>query len=528
MTWPCGVKPLDLADFESRARNLRYRALGAACRDKQIKYLLLGHHEDDQAETVLMRMASGHKGTGLQGMLGISEIPECWGVHGVHESGYYESASIRLGRLEKKQQDLSTERARDLRRILASEPIIEKGGVSIVRPLLRFNKSRLYETCRAQNVTWEEDETNKNVWRTPRNAIRKLLSGSILPAALQKESMISLAYRKREEMHKTTAIAAKMFSHCEIWLFDVRSGGLIIRLPNSLMNRKKFGGRSPQLRAYIANVRMSSTVMLRRIVEMVTPQEEVALRTLRFAVLSMFPELRGDEFDGDPRFQEAGFTACGVQFQRLRSPLPQQLRSDIIQDNGEDLGSDWHDLDPDFVWKLTRQPFSTILPTLTVASSTRSTISPLPLSGVSRPDTHIISTVYNWSPWKLWDGRYWIRVLNFSIRPLIVRPFQIADLQALKATLPSRQWRMFHDHLGRAAPEQLRWTLLTIAEVGHNNDPGRVLALPTLGQTGQLHVEDENGKRRLAWNIRYKKIHLDWKDDRSVGRNRDVITTWND
>lgn len=527
LTWPLGVKPLDLPDFETQARRLRYRALGAGCRDKQLRYLLLGHHEDDQAETVLMRLASGHKGTGLRGMLPYSAIPECWGMHGVHESGQYDFAARRLERLVKRQMDRDEiEYTQHLKRLIASKPIFEKGGVDLVRPLLHFSKQRLVETCRAHDVTWEEDKTNQDAWRTPRNTIRELLSSSVLPRVLRKASMLGVARRRLQESLRNRATAERIFTHCEILLFDARSGGLVVRFPQQIA--AKTAGHSRATQIYKLNARFSAAVMLRRFVETVMPYEEIPVRNLRFAVQSMFPGLRDEDDNVDPRLQPNGFTVGGVQFQRLESPLPEP-HSEIRQDAVRKGTFDWANLDPAFVWKLTRQPFSKALPTFTVPPSVKA-IPSLPVSGISPPDVHITSQTSAWSSWELWDGRYWVRILNHSLRALVVRPFQPADLQRIKAKLPSRQWRTFHDYLRQAAPDQLRWTLLAIAEVGDEKGAGQVLVLPTLGQAGELAVEDEKGVKRLEWEVRYKKIRLGHKvvDDRRVSRNRNVITTWND
>ena len=64
------------ANVEARAREVRYRAFAEAMREAGAEKLALGHHMDDQAETVLMRMMTGAGGTGLSAMREVSGV--CW------------------------------------------------------------------------------------------------------------------------------------------------------------------------------------------------------------------------------------------------------------------------------------------------------------------------------------------------------------------------------------------------------------------------------------------------------------------
>lgn len=68
--------------FETRARVARYRTLATACVHNKVFRLLLAHHADDQAETVMMRLASGSRLDGLAGMKAVSGIPECQNIFG--------------------------------------------------------------------------------------------------------------------------------------------------------------------------------------------------------------------------------------------------------------------------------------------------------------------------------------------------------------------------------------------------------------------------------------------------------------
>ena len=67
-----GVKPA--TGIQAAAREARYRLLGDWCRAAGILHLLLGHHLDDQAETVALREARQSGAEGLAGMAAVREL----------------------------------------------------------------------------------------------------------------------------------------------------------------------------------------------------------------------------------------------------------------------------------------------------------------------------------------------------------------------------------------------------------------------------------------------------------------------
>lgn len=96
------------SDVQAAARAARYGLLTGWCRDAGVLHLLLAHHRDDQAETVLLRLGRGSGVDGLAAMAVIVETP----------------------------------------------------AVRILRPLLDIPKARLRATLRARGEPWVEDPSN--------------------------------------------------------------------------------------------------------------------------------------------------------------------------------------------------------------------------------------------------------------------------------------------------------------------------------------------------------------------------------
>src|SRR5690242_4383018 len=62
---------------QAAARDARYRLLEAWCRKTGALHLLVGHHREDQAETLLLRLARGSGVDGLAGMAMLAERAAC-------------------------------------------------------------------------------------------------------------------------------------------------------------------------------------------------------------------------------------------------------------------------------------------------------------------------------------------------------------------------------------------------------------------------------------------------------------------
>jgi tRNA(Ile)-lysidine synthase len=111
-------------NVEARARAGRYEALAELCSEHGIEDLLLAHHQNDQAETVLSQLL---RGSGVAGLAAMSEVRE----------------------------------------LKNSSTVIQ-----LWRPLINQSKAELEAYAKANKLKWIEDPSNQNI-QYRRNAIRK-------------------------------------------------------------------------------------------------------------------------------------------------------------------------------------------------------------------------------------------------------------------------------------------------------------------------------------------------------------------
>lgn len=110
---------------EATARNKRYAALGQLCGHHRIDVLLTAHHQDDQAETMLLQLLRGSGVAGLRGMQQCHQASE----------------------------------------LLGNESLL------LARPLLDFSRAELEQYARENQLVHIEDESNTDL-RYARNALR--------------------------------------------------------------------------------------------------------------------------------------------------------------------------------------------------------------------------------------------------------------------------------------------------------------------------------------------------------------------
>lgn len=110
---------------EEAARHSRYAALGEMCRAHRVSLLLTAHHQDDQAETVLLQLL---RGSGVAGLSGMDEAN--------HAADLLGDATLLMG-----------------------------------RPLLKLARVQLETWANELEVSFVEDESNTDT-RYARNALR--------------------------------------------------------------------------------------------------------------------------------------------------------------------------------------------------------------------------------------------------------------------------------------------------------------------------------------------------------------------
>ncbi|KAK1146079.1 hypothetical protein N8T08_003727 [Aspergillus melleus] len=422
--------PSQVSAFETHARRLRFQALGTACRDHGIEALLMGHHQDDNVETVLWRLSSGARGAGLAGIPSVNPIPECHGLFGVAESG----SSVTLQGLPSPSQPGTSEQSEsaDDKRFASQHVPMSTGGIFICRPLLSFPKASLLATCHDNHVPNVSDPTNFDPTLTPRNAIRSLLSSNRLPRALQTPSVLSLIQKSQNLVRDTADLSNKLLQKCQILDMNLAAGTMTVQFPLSLgaLNCKLDQNKIHQLQA----------TTLRRITDLLAPfpDNHFPLRSYEDFTSLVFPPYAVST----PERQT--FTLGGVMFSPVDRPkhAPADNKShtpgslSTATTNQTDThtcnpnSTNFKDIQNNNIWFLSRQPFmKNRLPTyhlrlplpLPLPVPSQSQSSPTirdqnPLNTNKRtsepptPEEEEEKYHTNPTPWILWDNRYWIRV----------------------------------------------------------------------------------------------------------------------
>ncbi|KAI4256075.1 MAG: hypothetical protein LQ352_002265 [Teloschistes flavicans] len=479
LEWPRGTDPLRLPNFEREARRLRYQALGRACFEAKIPSLLLGHHKEDETETLLMRLCEGYRGEGLRGIPSEAGIPDCPGMYGVTDSGGREFPEYT--QKESRPGCSSGE---------YSKPGFEYGGVKIYRPLMNYTKPTLQALLREAGIPWVEDPTNLDLSLSSRNAIRHLIHHSLLPQALYSReqpdaSTLKIVSRNiRRKFLQRNDEADRLFQACKVIFFNAKSGYLDVRIPLAPAADSQ-DGSDP---GWTVEKKLIAARLVRQLLDTVTPRDHISLQSLEFATKTMFFNVEDPYVAHPPNTPKESiivFTAGNVLCRRTRVP---DVRP--VSDLTESIR-----LDPDHIWRLCRQPYNSTLPEPEGgAPDAQSSIA-------TAHETINNMAVRSQSSWQLWDGRYWIQIFDPSPRNIRICPLSLERLTGLKRRLKEKRQYSLKKFLSRAiqfhAPGSTRHTLPAIVDADDD-----VLALPTLG------IDTQWRRQSLNYRIRYRKVIL--------------------
>jgi tRNA(Ile)-lysidine synthase len=468
LTWPEDFDPNDLKRFETEARTLRYQALGRACRDLKITSLMVAHHADDQAETVMMRLANNRLRSGLQAMQSIEWIPECEGIYGVYHSGKSQKPDISL-----------------------NIPFpVEQGGIQILRPLLHLEKARLIATCKEKEVAWAEDQTNAIHTLTSRNAIRHIYKTNKLPEALSINSLLDVSLKMQERIKWHRTHAKKLFDQTLIKL-DIQTGCLIVRFPpfSSLLPRP-IETKTDKIQA-----KNTAYCLVERVAELVTSRSKAPLSQLAGTIDRIYPELEELD-DGDlghwEQVRKRNYCVYSVwwRFWDQPTPFPEH------KEDGIDLAVP-HPRE----WLLTRQPLDTV----ERMDPGRHIVYPASSSPSLAANRR--------SPYRLFDGRFWIRLANLSSDTLVLRVFQKSDFRHFPTYQQNkdkvhdsdsgRPYRFLSAAFDLLKPVDLRFTLPAVFRKDAATGEESLIGFPTL----DVRIDGFGAPEGVCeWNVRYKKI----------------------
>ena len=154
--------------IEQAARLARYAALGEMCEARGVRLLLTAHHEDDQAETVMLQWL---RGAGLPGLSGMASLHQ--------------------------------------------EHALLPSSVSLGRPLLELSRADLEQVAEAYQLAFVKDESNEDA-RYRRNALRHHVMPVIGEHFQGFAQTLSRSSRHLQSAHRLlTELARQDLSLCE-------------------------------------------------------------------------------------------------------------------------------------------------------------------------------------------------------------------------------------------------------------------------------------------------------------------------
>lgn len=193
--WPCRVKRCRRRspvagrrppNFQSWARDLRYRFFARIARQREATVVMVAHQREDQCETILLNLIRGTGAAGLQGMQ-------------------------------------------------ATRLLVDR--VRLVRPLLHASRAELLAYARRHRLAYRRDRSNRSV-KYQRNRVRLQLLPllrALNPQAV--EHLCALGERMGEESAVMEAFAITAHERCRGGTSGTLDRTALVRLPIALRRR---------------------------------------------------------------------------------------------------------------------------------------------------------------------------------------------------------------------------------------------------------------------------------------------------
>lgn len=477
--------PRTMSDFESKARRKRYRTLASLANQISCKYLLTGHHLDDQVETIMMRLVRGTNPSllSLRGMQPNASVPECEWMRGIRNA----EPSIPIQTLLGRGQDppsVVPSYLTALSEVRLGQKVhtaggwvdgLDHGGIELHRPLLAFTKSALIATCEANGIPYVRDKTNFDPTYTRRNAVRALRSHHKLPRALQDDSLLALSQKARDTLEDIASRGLNILRSISILAFDSRSGTAHLHIPLAVIDVFRADNNAA---AYVMS-KLASLINA-------APADTSDTLAPGSIVSLMWRSLANDFWRSADSLAPPRFTYNNAFFEGVQPPK-QFVNASTI-------------------WRLSRTPLTP-----------KNRLEVIDWFQMNRNEQ-------GESKWLFWDWRYWIRIKvgvtnslgqkvlgskALDMMALIaVRSYNITDAKDLKARLPQSMWNQVRDALHECAPGKIRYTLPVLT------CNGEIIAFPTLFpfmiRPHEFQVQTRacgfGSGATLAWSVAYRLL----------------------
>ena len=213
-------------NIQNQARLIRYNLISKFCEKKNIKFVLTGHHSDDQVETFLMRLSRGSGVQGLSAMKKISKISKnitlIRPLLNLKKKDLSQIAKTFFGRVIK---DPSNENKKYLRtRIRSLKKALEKSGIHHDQIIKSIN-----------NLASTRDTLNNHIYKVLNLCIKKKKNITTINTKL-------LFAESMEVQLRVMSYAIKNFSKSYYPPRSKKVLNLLSRLNDSKNNKSTLGG----------------------------------------------------------------------------------------------------------------------------------------------------------------------------------------------------------------------------------------------------------------------------------------------